>query len=66
MKRWSRLAKIACYFDNRGVAGIEYALIASLIALALLTSFFNLGGAVSNQFNEVDNGVSASGTRFES
>jgi len=45
--------------DSRGVAAIEYALIASLIALSLLAAFMSLGGEVSNQFNAVDTGVSS-------
>jgi Flp pilus assembly pilin Flp len=65
MKCWFNPARCARFLDNRGVAAIEYALIASLVALALLTSLVGLGGAVSNQFNGVDNGV-GSGTKFES
>ena len=64
MKYWKRLAK-SRRLDDRGVAAIEYALIASLIALALLTSLIGLGGAVSNQYVDVDEGVS-SGMKFES
>jgi Flp pilus assembly pilin Flp len=48
---------------NRGVAAIEYALIASLIALTFLVGLANLGGAVSNQFNSVDSNV-GQGTQF--
>jgi Flp pilus assembly pilin Flp len=51
--------------DNRGVAAIEYALIASLIALSIIVGIANLGGAVGNQFNHVDAGVGSAGTKFE-
>lgn len=63
MNHLSRSLRAIRRLDNRGVAAIEYALIASLITLALVAGFANLGGAVTNQFNEVDNGVAA-GTQF--
>ena len=51
--------------DQRGVAAIEYALILSLIALALVGALFKLGGSVENSFEQTNRAV-ASGTEFES
>jgi Flp pilus assembly pilin Flp len=41
-------------FDERGVATIEYALVASLIALSLVAGFSRLGGGVETKFNSVE------------
>ncbi len=40
--------------DNRGGTAIEYALIASLISVAAIAAFENLGGEVGNKYEEVD------------
>jgi pilus assembly protein Flp/PilA len=39
--------------DNSGATAIEYALMASLIALALVTILTNLGTRLSGEFSEV-------------
>jgi pilus assembly protein Flp/PilA len=39
--------------DNSGATAIEYALMASLIALALVTILTNLGTRLSSEFSEV-------------
>ena len=39
--------------DDAGATAIEYALIASLIALALVTALTNLGVRMSGTFSEV-------------
>ena len=39
--------------DNSGATAIEYALMSSLIALALVTVLTNLGTRLSTQFSEV-------------
>jgi len=39
--------------DDRGATAIEYALIASLIAVALVTVLTNLGSGLSSEFSEV-------------
>jgi pilus assembly protein Flp/PilA len=39
--------------DDSGATAIEYALIASLIAVALVTILTNLGAALSAEFSEV-------------
>jgi pilus assembly protein Flp/PilA len=39
--------------DDRGATAVEYALIASLIAIALVTVLTNLGTALSAEFSEV-------------
>ena len=40
--------------DNSGATAIEYALIASLISVAALGAFGNLGGKVDNKFIAVN------------
>jgi len=39
--------------DDRGATAVEYALLSSLIALALILSLTNLGSGLSNEFSEV-------------
>ena len=39
--------------DNSGATAIEYALISSLIAVALVTILTNLGARLSTEFSEV-------------
>jgi pilus assembly protein Flp/PilA len=39
--------------DDRGATAIEYALLASLIAVALVAVLTNLGSALSSEFSEV-------------
>ena len=39
--------------DDRGATAIEYALIASLIAVVLVTVLTNLGSGLSSEFSEV-------------
>jgi Flp pilus assembly pilin Flp len=39
--------------DKRGVGAIEYALVASLISLAAITGYANLGAKVSSHFMDV-------------
>ena len=40
--------------DNRGVGAIEYALIASLISVAAIAAFDNLGGEIRHKYEQVD------------
>ena len=40
--------------DRRGVGAIEYALIASLISVAAIAAFDNLGASVENKYEAVD------------
>ncbi|MES2904056.1 MAG: Flp family type IVb pilin [Pseudomonadota bacterium] len=40
--------------NNRGATAIEYALIASLISVAAIMSFENLGNQVDNKYDAVD------------
>jgi Flp pilus assembly pilin Flp len=64
--RWAFMGRAGIRFlsetkrklDSRGAAAIEYALVASLIALALLAAFSRLGGEVETKFNSVDNAFS--------
>jgi pilus assembly protein Flp/PilA len=43
--------------DESGATAIEYALIASLIAVALVTILTSLGTQLSNVFNEVSSAL---------
>ncbi len=43
--------------DKRAVTAIEYALIAALIAVVIITAVSNLGHGVSNTFNTVANSL---------
>lgn len=43
--------------DDRGATAIEYALIASLIALALVTVLGTLGSRLSQEFSEVSSAL---------
>lgn len=45
--------------DTRGVGAIEHVLIASLIAVAGIAAFQELGGHVDSQYVEVEQAVSA-------
>lgn len=51
-------------FDCRGVAAVEYALMAGLIALTLVVGLATLGGRIGSQYNSVDSSV-GSGTKFD-
>ena len=69
--RWSFMGRAGAHFvtetrrrlNERGVAAIEYALIAGLIALSLMVSLWRVGTEVGNSFNEVDHAV-GSGIKF--
>jgi pilus assembly protein Flp/PilA len=45
--------------DQRGAAAIEYAVIASLIAVAAITAYHNLGSEVERTYNHVDENLAA-------
>ena len=44
----------AVFKDQRGATAIEYALIASLISVAAIAAFHNVGDKVFGNFNTVD------------
>jgi Flp pilus assembly pilin Flp len=46
--------------DNRGVTAIEYALIASLVSVAAIVGYHNLGTEVQNSFEEIDQNLDSS------
>ena len=46
--------------DRRGATAIEYALVASLIAVAAIVSMQSLGGNVNNTFQTVNQSVASS------
>lgn len=43
--------------DSRGATAIEYALVASLISIAAITAFQNLGTSVQTKFNAIDKAI---------
>ncbi|MDR2794510.1 MAG: Flp family type IVb pilin [Holosporaceae bacterium] len=43
--------------DSKGATAIEYALIASLVAVAAITGMKLVGNAMSQKFNEISNEV---------
>ncbi|HXZ16782.1 MAG TPA: Flp family type IVb pilin [Roseiarcus sp.] len=43
--------------DESGATAIEYGLIASLIAVVIITAVSNVGTKVSNTFNEIGNAL---------
>ena len=43
--------------DTSGIGGIEYALIASLISVAALGAYQELGKGVDEQYVEIDNSL---------
>jgi len=43
--------------DESGATAIEYALIASLIAVVIITAVSTVGTKVSNTFNEIGNAL---------
>ena len=43
--------------DNRGVSAIEYALIASLISVAAIAGFYNLGGKVQSSYSDIEQNI---------
>jgi len=53
------MKRISCFIrDESGATAIEYALIASLIAVAIITAVSTVGGKVSTVFTEVGNALS--------
>jgi pilus assembly protein Flp/PilA len=47
--------------DNRGASAIEYALIASLISVAAITSYYRLGQQVGTSFNDTAEKIASAG-----
>ena len=48
---------LAIAMDERGATAIEYALIASLISIAILTAASTIGTSLINTFNTVSNAL---------
>ena len=58
MRYLSGFTKIATLLtDRRGVTAIEYALVASLISVAAVVSFENLGSQIDNQDQQVNSSL---------
>jgi pilus assembly protein Flp/PilA len=52
------MAKFKSFVANEsGATAIEYALIASLIAIALVTILTSLGGRLSSEFSEISSAL---------
>ena len=49
-----RLLK-SLFVDETAASAIEYAVVASLIAVAALAGYQNLGNGVTNQYNDIEN-----------
>ncbi|EKO3454798.1 Flp family type IVb pilin [Vibrio fluvialis] len=45
--------------DEEGLTAVEYAVAGSLIALAVVTAFTNLGSAVGNAINDMTNVINS-------
>ena len=43
--------------NNRGATAIEYALVASLISIAAIAAFQNLGTSVQTKFDAINNAI---------
>ncbi len=43
--------------NNRGATAIEYAMIASMISVAAIVGFQNLGTKVDNRYQQIDNAL---------
>ena len=57
---WDRLARLTDHrarLGDAGVSAIEYALIASLVAMAIIAAVFFLGGNVSSLYSNVAENV---------
>ena len=68
--RWAYMGRAGVRFiraglaaNRSGVAAIEYAIIVSLIALALVSALFNLGGKVEQSFEQTNQAFDA-GTQY--
>jgi pilus assembly protein Flp/PilA len=48
--------------DRRGVTALEYGLIASLIAVAIIAGARTLGGAINTEFNNIGTTISGLAT----
>ena len=43
--------------DNRGISAIEYALVASLVSVAAIAGYHNLGDKVQNHFESIESKI---------
>lgn len=49
----ARLLALTFFLSRRGATAIEYALIASLISIVIITAVGFIGGSIENMFNSV-------------
>ncbi|MDD2860726.1 MAG: Flp family type IVb pilin [Acidiphilium sp.] len=52
-KTWLAVRGIHLFNDKRGVTALEYGLIASLIAVAIITILTTVGGDLNNVFSKI-------------
>lgn len=53
----ARLSALVFSLNKRGATAIEYALIASLIAIVIIAAVGFVGGSVSNMFNSISDAL---------
>ena len=56
MNRLGRLAR-AWVSDESGATAIEYSLLGSLLAIAIIAALLSLGSALSNEFTEISGAI---------
>ncbi len=54
-KTWLALRGITLFNDKRAVTALEYGLIASLIAVAIISILVTLGGNLTTTFTSISN-----------
>jgi len=54
-KTWLAVRGITLFNDKRGVTALEYGLIASLIAVAIITILSTVGTNLTNVFTKISN-----------
>ncbi len=56
----ARFLALAFSLNRRGATAIEYALIASLISIVIITAVGLIGGSIQNMFNSVADALNGS------
>jgi pilus assembly protein Flp/PilA len=56
-RTWLAVRGITLFNDKRAVTALEYGLIASLIAVAIIGVLTSLSGSLKNTFNSVSNSL---------
>jgi pilus assembly protein Flp/PilA len=59
-RRWERMEKLLKFLkDEEGLVAIEYALIATFVALAIIAGITFLGTTLNTKFNSIGNTVAS-------